>query len=105
MYYLRNDHPDNHSRAIIDLIPKFLDAELPALGPYLNSRFIITEKLGSLNRGNLKRLYNHIDDQIHSCEMWPDLLSLKEAAIEKAEQVIEKDLRFMLLDLPEIQSF
>jgi len=36
---LCNDPIDSHSRAINDLIPQLVEAELPSLGKYFDSRF------------------------------------------------------------------
>ena len=36
---LCNDPLDSHARAINELVPKLVEAELPNLGAYLDSRF------------------------------------------------------------------
>ena len=36
---LCNDPLDSHARAINDLIPRIVEAELPSIGAYLDSRF------------------------------------------------------------------
>jgi hypothetical protein len=39
---IKDDPIDNHSRAIVDLLPRLVEAELPALRDYLKARMIQT---------------------------------------------------------------
>jgi hypothetical protein len=48
---MKNDPIDNHGRAIIDIIPKLLELELPAFSDYLNSRVLNTPMLKRIDKG------------------------------------------------------
>lgn len=42
---IKDDPIDNHSRAIVDILPKLVEAELPGLREYLKARMIQTQLL------------------------------------------------------------
>jgi hypothetical protein len=41
--YLAGYEVDHHSRSIVDLLPLFIEKQLPSLIPYLKSRLVKTD--------------------------------------------------------------
>ena len=52
--YLSAYEMDHHSRAINDLLPIFIEKDLPAFPNYMNSRLVQTDQLREIEKGCLK---------------------------------------------------
>lgn len=53
--FLKEDTIDNHSSAIVDIIPEILETGIPTIGEYLTARFKETKSLSNgLKKGTLK---------------------------------------------------
>lgn len=52
--YLSKYPIDHHSRAIKDLVPLFIEEELPALHPYMDSRLIETKQTQKMSKMRLQ---------------------------------------------------
>jgi len=75
---LCNDAIDSHARSINDIIPALVEAELPSLGKYLDSRFGQTSLLQehSFRRGSIIK-FEDLEHGITTSELWPDKTELE----------------------------
>jgi hypothetical protein len=81
MGFLKDDVIDNHSSAIVDVLPQILESGIPTIGEYLSARFKeTTSHTNGLKKGTLKILLKETDFQVHTSELWPDLQALKQSA-------------------------
>ncbi|CDW87954.1 wd-40 repeat protein [Stylonychia lemnae] len=98
---IKDDDIDNHSRAIVDILPNLVELELPRMGIYLESRIVRTDILDTLNRGSL----NHrkgVNYAIETCLQWPDKKQLTNQIFKKSR--IENEIRVEMLDIPHIHD-
>jgi hypothetical protein len=59
---LKDDTIDNHSAAIVDIIPEILETGIPSIGEYLTSRFKETQSLSNgMKKGTLKIVLKDTD--------------------------------------------
>lgn len=73
---LCNDKIDSHSRAINDILPQLVTAELTSLGNYLDSRFAQTLLLMDFKRGTILKT-DDLDYCLTTAELWPKKDELK----------------------------
>lgn len=85
--YLSGYDIDHHSRAIEDLLPMFIEKEVPELKNYLISRVIDTKQTLAITKGLLKQDYKSIIEN----ELWFRKLELDKQIIEETAADNSKD--------------
>ena len=95
---LCNDPLDSHSRAINELLPTMIDAELPSLGNYLDSRWQQTDVLKTFYRAAID-LAEDQNYAITTAELWPDAKQIEQEIYLKEPDVIEQDIKLEFLDV------
>jgi len=101
---LQNEGLDNHCRAINDILPKCVEHGLPALGLYLDKRFIQTQQLKELKRGLLN--YKHgMEYVVTYSEIWCDVTTLIKKSFIESPLAIDTEVKFELLDIPEFHNY
>ncbi|CDW75557.1 wd-40 repeat protein [Stylonychia lemnae] len=101
---LSNTPLDSHSRAIVDILHKFVENGIPSLGSYLDNRMIQTQQL--INRGQRRGAILYKDDleyAVSSCELWPDIDNVDKLLFSNDPRESEVKLEF--LDMPKIHSY
>lgn len=91
---LCNDPLDSHARAINDLLPQLVEAELPSLGSYFDSRFLQTSLLKDFRRGAVIK-ENGLEYRITASELWPDKNELKKQIFDTSAVDTEVKLEFL----------
>ena len=81
-------------RAILDLLPKIVEAELPCLGDYFDSRFIQTKLCKDFRRGALK-YSKGVDYALTVSDLWPDKFELKKKIFIDSQMDTEVKVEFL----------
>jgi len=58
--YLKAYSLDMHSREIVDLVPQFIEKQLPEIGPYLETRMQESEQTKRMTKAKLKEDFPEI---------------------------------------------
>jgi hypothetical protein len=64
-----------------------------------------TPMLNRIDKGCLLKNFSDTDYQLYTTEQWSNDVLLKQQALDQTENVILKDIKFKMLDLPELHSF
>ncbi len=92
--YLAGYEIDHHSRVIVDLIPLFLEKQLPSLMPYLKSRMLKTDQSRQITKYSINENFSGIIEE----ELWFNK-SLLDAQIMQKEG-IDKRVSCEVIDIP-----
>ncbi|CDW90562.1 UNKNOWN [Stylonychia lemnae] len=100
---LLSNHPFyQHSFNVVEILPKLIQTELPALKIYLESRIITTQILAQYKRGVIQ-----VDPQknykLKLTNIWPRRDEFKEKFFEQGK--FQSDIKIMLLDLPRLNIY
>ncbi|CDW78106.1 wd-40 repeat protein [Stylonychia lemnae] len=99
---LCNSPIDSHSRQISDILPDLVEAELPILGVYLDSRIKQTDQLKDFRRGAIK-YQNGLDYAVNTVELWPDSDHIQKKFFMQSN--IDSEVVLELLDVPSVHCY
>jgi ankyrin repeat protein len=99
---LKNEGIDNHSRAIYDALPACIEADIPAVGPYLDARFVQTSQIEEVKRGSLN-LKNEMIYAVTDSELWPDKKVIDESLLKSSP--LDSEIVIEFLDVPAMHCY
>ena len=93
---------DHHGRAVVECLPKAIEAGLPAVPDYLDARFIQTEQVKQIRRGALD--FRHGLDYVYTTgSLWDSTQQVEDRLFQVSP--VDADIKLEYLDLPRLHCY